>query len=487
MRYIEQVQRQLTALGCAVKILDVSILNLSEGGDCADWLQAHPAAPLDELLAIPCLAISTQASQTVKEATEHDPLLDHETIVHLARLSVIEYERVRTEAAKSLELRPPVLDKLVKIAHKKVENNMPFKTVEPWPEPIHPAQLLTDIESSIRRFIACESHIAVAATLWIAMTWFIDVIQAAPLAMITGPEKRCGKSQLLLLFGRLAYRPVPASNITSAALFRTIDAWQPTLLIDEADTFMQQNEELRGLINAGHTRDSSYILRVVGDDHTPKTFCVWSAKAIAGIGKLHETIMDRSIVLEMRRKLPEERVERLRHARPGLFETLAAKLARFRMDYAEHVRKQRPALPEPLNDRAQDNWEALLAIADIAGGEWPVLARNAALFLNCTVEQPQSVGIELLEDMQELFISKSVDRITSYELINGLCIEQEKRWATYNHGSSISPRQIASHLKKFGIRPQAIRTGVRVDKGYIKADFEDVWTRYLNPLVSLQE
>ncbi|MBK8318826.1 MAG: hypothetical protein IPL05_09715 [Betaproteobacteria bacterium] len=164
------------------------------------------------------------------------------------------------------------------------------------------------------------------------MTWFMDVVQVAPLAVITAPEKRCGKSQLLFLLGRLVHRPMAASNITSAALFRAVDAWKPTLLVDEADAFMKDNEELRGLLNCGHTRDSAYIIRVVGDDHTPKRFNVWGAKALAGIGHLADTIIDRSIVLELRRKLPHEEVLRLRHAEPGLFDDLSAKLARFAID-----------------------------------------------------------------------------------------------------------------------------------------------------------
>lgn len=146
------------------------------------------------------------------------------------------------------------------------------------------------------------------------MTWFIDVVQVAPLAVITAPEKRCGKSQLLFILGRLVYRPLAASNITAAALFRSIDLWGPTLLIDEADAFIKDNEELRGLLNCGHTRDSAYIIRVVGDNFTPTRFNVWGAKALAGIGHLSETLMDRSVTLELRRKTPYEKVDRLRHA-----------------------------------------------------------------------------------------------------------------------------------------------------------------------------
>jgi putative DNA primase/helicase len=359
------------------------------------------------------------------------------------------------------------------------ESRQPFAEVEPWHEPINPAELLTEINNTIRRFIVCQPETAHAATLWIAMTWFMDVIQIAPLAVITAPEKRCGKSQLLFLLGRMVSRPLPASNITPAALFRSIDAWQPTLLIDEADAFMRENEELRGLLNCGHTRDSAYTIRVVGEDHTPKPFFVWGAKALAGIGHLAETLMDRAIILELRRKLGDEKVERLRHSGAAIFNTLSSKLARFSQDYAEKVKQSQPALPNSLNDRAQDNWEPLISIAEIAGGDWPRLATVAALKLSGETTRSQSISVELLADIQEIFEMKNIDRISSAELITALCFDEEKPWATYNRGFPIKPRQVASRLKEFGIMSNTIRLGYTTAKGYMKIDFSDVFGRYL--------
>ncbi len=359
------------------------------------------------------------------------------------------------------------------------DNKTPFTKIEPWHEPIHPADLLTDINNTIRRFIVCQPETAHAAALWIAMTWFIDVIQIAPLAVISAPEKRCGKSQFLFLLGRMVNRPLTASNITSAALFRSIDTWQPTLLIDEADAFMRENEELRGLLNCGHTRESAYTIRVVGDKHTPKTFFVWGAKALAGIGHLADTLMDRAIILKLRRKMANEKVERLRNAEPELFRTLSAKLARFAQDYTEKIQKAKPELPDTLNDRAQDNWEPLLAIADTVGGEWPMLARRAALKLSSDNEQTQSIGIELLTDIQETFDIKHTDRISSSDLIAALCSDEEKLWATYNRGFQIKPRQLASQLKEFGITSNTIRIGSITLKGYYKLQFLDAFERYI--------
>jgi len=238
-------------------------------------------------------------------------------------------------------------------------------------------------------------------------------------------------------------RPLAASNISPAALFRSIDTWQPTLLIDEVDTFMRENNELRGLINAGHTRTAAFIYRTTGEDHTLTPFNLWGAKALAGIGKLNDTLMDRSILLSLRRKLPSEQAERLRHAEPELFKQLAAKLARFSADYSGQILTTRPLLPDTLGDRAQDNWEPLLAIADIAQGDWPQLARKAALKISGDLEQSKSIGVELLSDIQDIIESMNTDRITSADLIKKLCEDPEKPWATFNHGHPISSRQIA--------------------------------------------
>ncbi len=406
---------------------------------------------------------------------------DNETIQRLTALTSFEYDRVRIAEAKTLNIRPATLDNLVKAAKliSQKENKTPFAEIEPWHEPINPAELLTDISNTIKRFIICPPETIHAATLWIAMTWFIDVIQVAPLAVITAPEKRCGKSQLLFLLSRLVNRPISASNISPSALFRSIDAWQPTLLIDEADSFMRENEELRGIINCGHTRDSAKIIRTVGDDYTPTTFIVWGAKALAGIGRLSDTIMDRAITLELRRKLINEKTERLRHIEPNLFKILSAKLARFAQDYSNAIQQAKPELPDTLNDRAQDNWEPLLAIADIAGNDWPKLARSIATKISGDKENSQSIGVELLSDIQEIFENKNTDRISSAELIRLLCADEEKPWATYNRNAPIKPRQVATRLKEFGIISNTIRIGIITAKGYMKAQFTDAFARYL--------
>lgn len=196
--------------------------------------------------------------------------------------------------------------------------------------------------------------------------------------------------------GRLVLRRLPTANISAAALFRAVEAWAPTLLIDEADTFIRDSDDLRGILNSGHTRELAFVIRTVGDDHEPRKFSTWGAKAIALIGKLKDTLADRSIEVALKRKLPEERVERLRHADPEVLHNLARRCVRWAMDHAEEIREARPSMPDALHDRAQDNWEPLLAIGDLAGGSWPKLARTAALALSRAVDPGEdTLGVQL--------------------------------------------------------------------------------------------
>ena len=405
-----------------------------------------------------------------------------ETVERLAALPHLEYEKVRKEEAKALGVRATALDEEIRTVLKNtgLDSDLPYREIEPWLDPVDPAEILSDIAAVVRRFIVCEREISIAVALWSAMTWLMDVVHVAPLAVITAPEKRCGKSQLLTLMGRLVCRPITASSISPAALFRAIDAWEPTLLIDEVDACMKDNEELRGIINSGHTRDSAYVIRTVGDTFTPTKFSTWGAKALSGIGHVADTLMDRAIILELRRKLPHEQVDRLRYAEPGLFDTLAAKLARFAMDYSDQVRQARPYLPPSLNDRAQDNWEPLLAIAMVAGSEWLETATKTALKLSGSESDAQSIGVELLADIQEVFEEKGVDRISTADLIKALCEDEEKPWATFNRGLSIKPRQLAGRLKGYGIASKTIRTNLlQTPKGYEKKQFDEAFSRYI--------
>lgn len=451
-------------------------------GEVTDFNDLHQHMGLGVVLN--CIASAISRADGADVSSVQTNLSDDKIVANLASLNPLKYDRIRKSEAKRLDVRPETLDRVVAAARRNRTEDMGFQDIEKWPDPINPAQLLTNISETVSRFIVCEKEIANSVALWAAMTWFMDVVHVAPLAVITAPEKRCGKTQLLNMLSKLSYRPLSASSISPAALYRCIEAWKPTLLLDETDAFLKENEELRGVINSGHTRDSAYVIRTVGDDHTPKLFSTWGAKALSGIGHLSDTLMDRSIVFELRRKLGHESVERIRHAEPDLFVTLSRKLARFSDDHREAVRLSRPTLPEELNDRAQDNWEPLLAIADVVGNNWPALARNAAIKLSGTETESQSstIGVELLSDIKDFFDERRTERVRSSDLIEWLCEDDEKPWATYNRGKPITARQMSKKLSGYGIKTnKTIRFNSDSFKGYKREFFLEAWSRYIPP------
>src|SRR5215470_9380330 len=231
-------------------------------------------------------------------------------IARLAALPPLEYDRVRKAEAEKLGVRVDTLDSEVRKARgdSAVESGagcaVMFPELEPWPEAVNGAALLDDLTATFKRFVILPEHADIALALWVLHTYTIEAASASPILASVSPEKRCGKSTLLDLLGRLVSRPLPTSNILPAALFRSVEKWHPTLLIDEADTFLKDNDELRGVLNSGHTRGSAFVIRTVGDDHEPRRFSTWGPKAIAMIGALPDTLADRSITIPMRRKLP---------------------------------------------------------------------------------------------------------------------------------------------------------------------------------------
>ncbi len=430
--------------------------------------------------------VKAQLEEKAQETIETPGTGDAETIARLAALPPLEYDREAKAAAKALGVTRSAIDAAVKeyrAPAKASENGSSelFPMVETWPEAVSGDALLQELASTFRRYAVLPAHADTALALWVCFTWLIDAVKVAPILAICSPEKQCGKTTVLTLVNLLVARALTTSNISPAALFRAMEAWQPTMLIDEADTFIRDSDELRGVINSGHTRATAFVIRTVGEEHEPKRFSTWGAKAIALIGKLPDTLHDRSIVIELRRKLTGEKTEKLRYSGGDGFIQLQRKLQRFADDSREALRLLRPNLPEGISDRAADNWEPLLAIAILAGGCWPEKALTAALALSARDNDATSLGTELLADMEALYNSKGIAYLYTSDLIEALCKEDERPWATYNRGRPITPRQIAKLLKEYGIHSKNIKSSYgSVQKGYERSQFTDAFSRYLS-------
>lgn len=406
-------------------------------------------------------------------------------VAELAKLSALEYDQRRDAVAKELGVRVGTLDKEVSNARGEAEQDKAgkqplFSEVQPWPEAVDLCELLNEIRTELKRYLVLPQHADTALALWVVFTWVYDTFDACPLVLLTSPEKRSGKTRTLDVLSRMARKPLSASNISPASLFRVVEHAQPTLMIDEADQFLTDNPELTGIINSGFTRSTAQVARCEGDNHDVKIYSTWSPKCIAMIRLPFDTIVDRSILVPMARKTKAERVAKLRQRTQ--FPELKQKLQRFADDNQDALAGVEPALPGELDDRACDKWEPLLAIADLAGNEWPEQSRVAAVVLSKTDEE-ESRGIELLRDCKAVIpqIYSSQDGyVTTSTLIDALCKIETSPWLEYWKGNPITPRQLSRLLKPFGIKPATVGPKTDRKKGYRVSHFEPVWERYLS-------
>lgn len=447
-----------------------------------DFNDLHNLIGLNEVK----IQIENQLSNHAEQASPPSLSVDDEILV-IAKLSPAEYAQQKKVLANKLKMTIGDLDKLVKNVRKKHTDDTSPQIVndpDPWHETVDADELLSDLAEAFRRYAILPTDADIALALWCAFTWFCDSSYIAPLLVVRSPEKGCGKSTVMNVVSRLVRRPLLMSGTSAAVLYRVVDKHKPTVLIDEGDTFLnKENEELHGIINSGYSKTAPYHWRCVGESSEPKAFNVFSPKAIALIGHTRETLHDRAIEVELRRKLPSEKIARLRHADGAELSILAKKLARFALDRLDDYATTSPIIPETLPDRQADNWEPLLMVATLAGNEWVTKALQAALVLTGRkAESSQaSVGVELLTDIQSIFESKKLDRISTIALIELLCKDEEAAWSTYNRGKSISPRQVSNRLAEYGIKPKTIRFDFKLQKGYEKNQFEDAFARYVLP------
>jgi hypothetical protein len=344
------------------------------------------------------------------------------------------------------------------------------------------AALLSDVRSFIRRFVVLDDVQADAVTLWAAHTHIFEAFGCTPYLAITSPEKRSGKTLLLEVLELLAREPLPTANISDAALFRATDKLQPTLLIDEIDAVFgkkaRDREELRGLICAGYRRGAK-AHRMGGSNNTSlQTFSVYCPKAFAGIGDcLPDTIVDRAIPIRLKRRTRDEPIERfrLRDVEPeghGLRDRLADWLEPQR----DYLAAMRPALPDELDDRAQDVWETLLAIADLT--DQSERARRAAVALSSGQErEDDSVTVLLLRDVHHVFEANG-GRLRTADLLERLHEIEESPWGEW-FGKPLSAHGLSRLLRPYRIKTMPVWIDGETGRGYKVEQFADAFSRVL--------
>lgn len=409
-----------------------------------------------------------------------------EIIPSLQELDPLDYERYRkavAAAARGVDgepIRVSALDKQVEVALPNEGGRGQPEEQEIWPDEVDGEELLNDLAKTFTRFLALPKGSATTLSLWTVFAHAHDAFAISPLLAIVSPEKRCGKTRLLSVLGGLVPNAIPAANMSTAAVFRVVDSMKPTLLIDEADTFLNANAELTGVLNAGHVKGMP-VYRCVGDDSIPKAFEPWCPKAIAMIGKPRDTLEDRSILVSMRRRAPGEAVEPFRLDRTHSLSSTCRRAARWAKDNFAELRTSDPELPDELHDRAKDNWRQLAAIADVAGGDWPAKAREAAKLISTGGDDESSAKAMLLEDIKEILDERKADVLATAELLAELLLMEHRPWPEWRRGQPITARGIANQLADFGIKPKQLWINGSKARGYERDDFLDAWERYLPP------
>jgi hypothetical protein len=355
------------------------------------------------------------------------------------------------------------------------------------------AELLDDVEGFLARFVAYPTkHAQIAHTLWIAHTHCMEIWESTPRIAFLSPEPGSGKTRALEVSELLVPLPVLAVNTTPAYLFRKVAdiAGLPTILYDEIDTVFgpraKDNEDIRGLLNAGHRKGAVAGRCVVrGATVTTEELPAYCAVALAGLDDMPDTLMSRSVVIRMRRRAPNEVIEPFRqrlHAGEGF--ALRDALAKWGRTVPMGAW---PEMPAGIVDRSADIWETLIAVADHAGGAWPERARAAGLaFVTDATSGATSMGVRLLEDLRTVFTEANAEHLFTETVVSSLIGLEESTWADIR-GKALDARSLSRRLARYQVASKTVRIGDRTLKGYDRADLADVWSRYLSDVTDVTD
>lgn len=372
--------------------------------------------------------------------------------------------------------------------------------LRPKPEPqenrkpaLPTAKLLGYIDNLLTRYVHFPGggeHERVALALFVLHTWSIESADVTPYLYVKSPQKQSGKTRLLEVLGLACRDARRTSSITEAAIYQAVEAWRPTLLIDEVDAVFggrsERTDALRGILDAGNARGDSAIRGT--QEMEPREFGTFCPKVLAGIdtGKLPDTIRDRSIVIALERKRHDEPVGRLRRRKIAAdIDELETRLADWAAEHAEELSDYECELIPGISDRLEDGWEPLLAIAELASGDWPQRARDAAVALAAGAEDAaEDHGQLLLAALQDIFEGR--EAITTNEICIELNGDEELPFGAYRKGDGIDGRGLANRLRPHGIRPTTLRIDGKTPKGYRRAQLLEAWARYTAESVRAQ-
>ena len=356
---------------------------------------------------------------------------------------------------------------------------------EPWPEVVDIAELLEELRTKIARYVVIAPHQMTASVLWAAHCWLYDhgVPTHSPMLAMTSAEPDSGKTTVISVVGHATPRFKLGVEMTGPTLYRYVDRFKPTMMLDEGDDLFRRRSDLKHVVNAGWTRGTKIPRQEkIGGVWTTVYFDPFTPKAIALLGdKLPGATRSRCIELRMVPKRSDEKVDEFGQVDDAEFGVLRRKFARWAADNAAALKDANPMMPPGLNNRAAVNWKLLLAIAELAGGPWPERAGEAAERLTRSRRRP-SDGRRLLAAIRTMLIESGKREITSEAIVANLCEDPTDLWCGYNRGGPITQRQVAFLLDAFDIQPQQLHPTGRGDfsrRGYRADQFVDAFMRYV--------
>jgi hypothetical protein len=403
-----------------------------------------------------------------------------------ALLSEIEFADRRLNIIKKLRWKPTLLDKEVYRRRPKTNEEeeelqgtaVVIADVDPWPEPVDGAALLDELASSVKKYVYFHHATdAEAAALWILGTYCFDLFDLFPFLGISAPDESSGKTTLLKWANRLVCRPITTGNITPAALFRLIEKYKGTVLIDEMDTFLNPDSELYGILNSGHEKEMAHATRTVGENHDPRRFTTWCPRAYAMIGLPKRTLLSRSLAIRLLRKSKDVDLvplPKLRRMGPE-WERLRSQCARWVSDNSKALQESNVDVSD-LANRAADNWEPLFAIASLAGESWLQKARKSA-GLSAFISE-EGLNTILLRDIRNIFHTRDKDKIPCKILTLDLSEQIESPWPHYDHNQPLNTNQLGILLSKLGIASSQFKEKGKNVRGFSKDDFKALFESY---------
>lgn len=482
--------------GIAKRIRVLALADAKAKDDVIDWAKAG--------------GTREQLDAALEAAPDFKPLDDEEIDKHaaderadakaredelLAKLEKAEpglaYRRQRDEVAKELKVGKGDIEAELK-RRREAAPLFGHWIVEPWPDLADGDALLRDIIRRIRRHVICSADDALVIALWIVFSWIHEEVAThSPILLVTSAEPESGKTTLLSIVSYLAPRAIASVEISGAALYRSIQLWRPSFIVDEFDSVLSGTDDdkqtLRSIINSGHVRGQG-VIRCEGDDKRPERFETFAPKALGMIGKkLPPATLGRCIIVELQRRLKNEAIDRFAHQDDAELGDLRRRLRRWSMDSADALSGD---VSTPFDNRRADNWRLLLGIADLCSGveEWGDKARAAAVKLESSTDTT-SPQVQCVIHIKRIFEEDKCEAILSATLVVRLKEDLEAPWAEWNRGKGLSQKGLADLLGGrrrgqgnrggFGIYSVDVHLpGDIHGKGYHRSQFEQIWLRY---------